>query len=48
MNKLIFNEKEYIENILKTHDKNTLEIGKFQLTQLIAICLSNIISLKST
>ena len=39
MNKLIFNEKEYIENILKIHDKNTLEIGKFQLTQLIAIYL---------
>ena len=39
MNKLIFNEKKYIENILKTHDKNTLEISKFQLTQLIAIYL---------
>lgn len=39
MNKLIFNEKTYIENILKTHDKSTLEINKFQLTQLIAIYL---------
>jgi hypothetical protein len=39
MNKLIFNEKTYIENILKTHDKDTLEINKFQLTQLITIYL---------
>ena len=39
MNKLIFNEREYIEDILKTHNKDTLEINKFQLTQLIAIYL---------
>lgn len=36
MNKLIFNEKTYIENILKAHDKN-IDITLFQLTQLIAI-----------
>ena len=36
MNKLIFNEKEYIENVLSTHDKN-INISKFQLIQLIAI-----------
>ena len=36
MNKLIFNEKAYIENVLSTHDKN-INISKFQLIQLIAI-----------
>ena len=39
MNKLIFNEKTYIQNILQTHDKNILDINLFQLTQLIAIYL---------
>lgn len=36
MNKLIFNEKTYIENVLNTYDKN-IDITLFQLTQLIAI-----------
>ena len=36
MNKLIFNEKTYIENALKTHNKD-VDINLFQLTQLIAI-----------
>ena len=39
MNKLIFNEKTYIENILATHDKNILDISLFQLTQLIVVYL---------
>ena len=39
MNKLIFNEKTYIEDILKAHDKNTLDINLFQLTQLITVYL---------
>ena len=39
MNKLIFNEKTYIENILTTHDKNILDISLFQLTQLIVVYL---------
>jgi hypothetical protein len=39
MNKLIFNEKTYIENILKTHDKDILDINLFQLTQLITVYL---------
>lgn len=39
MNKLIFNEKIYIENILATHDKNILDISLFQLTQLIVVYL---------
>lgn len=39
MNKLIFNEKTYIQNILQTHDKSILDINLFQLTQLIAIYL---------
>lgn len=37
MNKLIFNEKTYIENILDGHNKDTLEITLFQLAQLIAV-----------
>lgn len=37
MNKLIFNEKTYIEHILEAHDKDTLEISLFQLAQLIAV-----------
>ena len=37
MNKLIFNEKTYIENILDSHNKDTLEITLFQLAQLIAV-----------
>ena len=36
MNKLIFNEKTYIENLLQTHNNN-MDITLFQLTQLIAI-----------
>ena len=36
MNKLIFNEKTYIENVLNTYDKN-IDITLFQLTQSIAI-----------
>lgn len=39
MNKLIFNEKLYIENLLKTHDKHEVDINLFQLTQLITIYL---------
>lgn len=37
MNKLLFNEKTYIENILSTHDKTQVDITLFQLAQLIAI-----------
>ena len=39
MNKLIFNEKTYIENILATHNKDNLDISLFQLTQLIVVYL---------
>ena len=38
MNKLIFNEKTYIEEVLSTHDSD-VNISKFQLIQLIAIYL---------
>ena len=38
MNKLIFNEKAYIEEVLSTHDSD-VNISKFQLIQLIAIYL---------
>lgn len=37
MNKLLFNEKTYIENILLTHDKTQVDITLFQLAQLITI-----------
>ena len=39
MNKLLFNEKLYIENVLQNHDKNNIDINLFQLTQLITIYL---------
>lgn len=39
MNKLIFNEKIYIENLLKTHNKDDVDISLFQLTQLITTYL---------
>ena len=39
MNKLIFNEKLYIEQLLQTHKKENVDISLFQLIQLISIYL---------
>ena len=39
MNKLIFNEKLYIEQLLQRHDKDKVDIHLFQLMQLISIYL---------
>ena len=39
MNKLIFNEKLYIEQLLQRHDKEQVDVNLFQLMQLVSIYL---------
>lgn len=37
MNKLLFNEKQYIDNIVKNHNKNNIDISLYQLIYLLVV-----------